>query len=191
MDPFFLSLVQPSPFSSRGQRCRHYPVDRRDRDMALMHRDMNRLMDEVFHLGSASSAGALQEAGGDTNFLQSHVFDSTSAQTITEKDGQKLMNFHFDVSGFQPEEIEIKTANEGKQLLVKASHSSEKDGHSLKREYHRMMTVPQNVKAQDFKSVLSPDGMLSITAPMQTPPAEEKKAVEGRKKDVDMAITHE
>ena len=191
MDPSFLSLVRPTPFSSLGLSSRLYPLERRDRDMAVMHRDMNRLMDEVFHLGSASNTVAPLHEGGDANFLQSHVFDSTSAQTITEKGGKKLMNFHFDVSGFQPEEIEIKTANEGKKLLVKASHSSEKDGHSLKKEYHRMITIPKSVKVKDFKSVLSPDGMLSITAPMQAPPAEEKKSVEGRKKHVDMMITHE
>ena len=161
--------------------------------MAGVQRDMNRLMDELaVQLGAApSDLTPRSRSGGDaTNILQSTMYDVTSAQTITEKDGQKLVNFHFDLSGFEPEEIEIKTTGQ-QQLLVKALHNSQKDGHSLRREYHRVISIPDNVKVADLKSVLSPEGMLSVSAPMVKPAKEEPKKAEARKENVEMSITHE
>ena len=109
--------------------------------------------------------------------------------TVTEVDGKKHINFHFDVHAFKPEQIEIKT-KDGKTLEVCAKHENTSDGNTTKREYHRIVSIPESVKVDEFKSVLSPDGVLSISAPLNEPP-EETKRVEARTEDVNMEIKHE
>ena len=158
-----------------------------------MHREMDRMMEDAFRFTGYPST-LRHFGGGESNVLQSMLFDATSAQTITEKDGQKHVNYHFDVSDFQPEEIEIKTI-QNKQLEVKGVHESKTDGGTVKREFHRVVSIPENVKVDELKSVLSPEGVLSVSAPLLEPPEAIKEGSsekEGaRKEDVELKIAHE
>ena len=128
----------------------------------------------------------------EQNFLDSFAFDETSAQTVTEKDGQKFVNFHFDVSGFQPEEIDITTL-QSKELHIKAIHESKSEGSTVRREYKRVVNIPENVKVEELKSFLSPEGVLSVSAPLLEPQNEKEKSenIEKRTGNIDMSIAHE
>ena len=52
-------------------------------------------------------------------------------------------------------------------LEVHAVHEEKSDGGSLKKEFHRVFSIPQHCDVTRMKSVLSPEGVLSIEAPVQ------------------------
>ncbi|ETE66350.1 Alpha-crystallin B chain, partial [Ophiophagus hannah] len=83
-----------------------------------------------------------------------------------------------DVKHFSPEEIHVKVV--GDYIEVHAKHEE--------RPFHRRYTVPKGVDPAAITSALSPEGVLSITAPTKTPALErsipitrqEKPAVTGK-----------
>ena len=144
--------------------------------MAAMQRDMDKVFGSWMRM--------------DPWFDSSFAVDANwSDSTVTEVDGKKHINFHFDVHSFKPEQIEIST-KEGKTLEVSAKSEDTSNGNTTKREYHRVIAIPETVKPEEFKSVLSPDGVLSISAPLNEP-VEEAKSSEQRTEDLTMDIKHQ
>ncbi|KAJ8964345.1 hypothetical protein NQ314_004988 [Rhamnusium bicolor] len=80
-----------------------------------------------------------------------------------------------DVQNFKPEEISVKTLN-GNAIQIEAKHEEKHDDDKgyISRELVRRFILP---KGHDLKSVvssLSPDGVLTITAPRKVEELEEK-----------------
>ncbi|XP_042296540.1 heat shock protein beta-6 [Sceloporus undulatus] len=69
-----------------------------------------------------------------------------------------------DVKHFSPEELNVKVV--GDYIEVHAKHEERPDEHGyISREFHRRYMIPKGVDPAAITSALSPDGVLSITAP--------------------------
>ncbi|XP_030068620.1 heat shock protein beta-6 [Microcaecilia unicolor] len=69
-----------------------------------------------------------------------------------------------DVKHFSPDEISVKVV--GDHVDVHAKHEERQDEHGfISREFHRRYMIPKVVNPSAITSALSPDGVLSITAP--------------------------
>ena len=145
--------------------------------------DMTSALSEMDHALSFVNreVGRLSNQSGGMNMNQ---LMSGAIPDIVEENGQKKIQYSFDVRGFKPEDITLKT-REGR-LVVSAKHQEGSDDHQVVREFHRMVAVPEGVKIEDLKSRLVKNGVLQIEAPYN-PPAIENKQEEFR----EIPITHE
>lgn len=84
--------------------------------------------------------------------------------TITETNGNKKLEFKFDVKNYKPEEISIKTFEN--DLTVYAKHESNTNDSKEFREYSRTISLPEEVDPATLSSMLSSDGVLIIQAPI-------------------------
>lgn len=82
---------------------------------------------------------------------------------VTDPIGNKKLALRFDVAGFKPEEIQVKTMD--KRLCVHAKHTEESPGRKVYREFTREYTLPNDIDALRLSSSLSKDGVLQIEAP--------------------------
>lgn len=101
---------------------------------------------------------------------------------VKEKDGSRQMQIKLDVRQFKPEEISLKTKDN--VLHVHAKHEEKTENSHVFREYSRQFSLPEGVKVESMKSVLSPDGVLVVSAPL---PAIE----EAPQKEKSIPITHQ
>jgi len=92
---------------------------------------------------------------------------------VTDAQGNRKLQLQFDVRQFKPEEIQVKTEN--RQLCVHARHEQKGDGSQVMREYQRFFLLPENLEPEKLSSVLSPEGILSIEAPMPALEAPKEK----------------
>lgn len=90
---------------------------------------------------------------------------------VIEKDGKNVMELRFDVQQFRPEDINIKTKDN--VLEVHAKHEDTKDNAKVFREFRRQITLPTGTILEDMTSVLSPEGILTVEAPMPIKAIEE------------------
>lgn len=102
---------------------------------------------------------------------------------ITDANGKRKYQLNFDLRQYKPEEIHVKTHNQ--HLCVHAKHESTDGGNKVYREYQQQMSIPEGIEMQSLCSVLSPDGVLTIEAPM---PETSPKAIQ---QEVPIAIEHE
>ena len=51
-------------------------------------------------------------------------------------------------------------------LVVQAKHKEDSDNSKVYREYNRQFLLPPSVNPETMKSILSPEGVLSIEAPV-------------------------
>lgn len=83
----------------------------------------------------------------------------------TDKDGSRKVKLQFDVRQFKPEEITVRTQDN--QLTVHARHEENGPNGRVFREYNRQFLLPESVHLETLSSILSPEGVLSVTAPMR------------------------
>jgi HSP20 family molecular chaperone IbpA len=91
----------------------------------------------------------------------------------TNADGSRQLKLQFDVRNFKPEELEIKTLDN--KLMVHAKHQEESENSQVYREYQRQFLLPEGIELDKMKSVLSPEGVLTVEAPLPTPEVEAPK----------------
>lgn len=84
---------------------------------------------------------------------------------IVEESGQKKVQYNFDVRGFSPENVNL-TAS-GQRIEVTATQEDKDDDHHVRREYRRVITVPEGIKVESFKSRVLQNGVLRVEAPIQ------------------------
>jgi len=101
---------------------------------------------------------------------------------VVKDDSTKMLRLNFDVRQFKPEEITIKTVDQ--RLMVHAKHEEASDSSKVYREYQRMFTLPEGVAPESLKSTLTPEGILTLEAPLPSP-------IEAPKKEVHIPIQHE
>nr|UQK61725.1 small heat shock protein [Naineris dendritica] len=92
---------------------------------------------------------------------------------ITKPDGSKHLQLEFDVRHFKPEELNIKTLDN--KLVVHAKHQEESDDSQVYREYQRQFLLPEGIELDKMKSVLSPEGVLTVEAPLPSSAVEPPK----------------
>ena len=68
--------------------------------------------------------------------------------------------------------MRIKTQNN--TLTVHAKHENKSENSTILREYHRQFTLPEGIETERMTSLLSPDGVLTIEAPLPTSTAQEE-----------------
>jgi HSP20 family molecular chaperone IbpA len=142
-----------------------------DRQFRRMSRDMNRLENQFL--------GGL--AAPDLNMLNYSVPELVSLTDrnlispprIIDQEGKKLAQYNFDVQGFRPEDINVKTTADGR-LVVSAKHEDKGDDYHSFREFRRMVTIPEGMKVEEMKSRLE-NGVLCISAPLSAPALESKQ----------------
>ena len=90
-------------------------------------------------------------------------------KTIGHVSDDKNFAYNFDLSGFDPKDIKVKTI--GQKVVVEAvtQENDQKEGcNSIShRQYHSSVVLPKNVNSEDFKTILNNQGVLSIIAPLQ------------------------
>ncbi|CAM4780758.1 unnamed protein product [Rotaria magnacalcarata] len=86
-------------------------------------------------------------------------------QTITtESDGSRKFQLTFDMRGFEPEEVKLKTQNGS--LMISAK-KEQKGGNSYSlHEFSQTYTLPEDLKLEDLKSTFAETGILTIEAPL-------------------------
>ncbi|CAH1786246.1 unnamed protein product [Owenia fusiformis] len=86
---------------------------------------------------------------------------------VDDKEGNPQFKVRFDVAGFKPEEINVRTQD--KKLMVTAKHEETVEGSQTIKQFSRQVDIPSNVEATDLSSVLTNDGVLIIQAPLPAP----------------------
>lgn len=85
------------------------------------------------------------------------------------KNDDKEFNVSLNVSQFKPEELQVKVVDN--YVVIHGKHEEKSDEHGfVSREFTRRYMLPNACEMETVASSLSPDGVLTITAP--------KKAIE-------------
>jgi len=87
----------------------------------------------------------------------------TVSPSISEQNGQQMAHYDFDVAGFRPEEITIKTQDN--TLDVIARHEEKTPGREVSREFRRTFTIPEGISPDELQGKLVRDGILRVEAP--------------------------
>ena len=117
------------------------------------------------------------------------------SKNIGHASDDKNFTYNFNLSGFEPKDIKVKTVGQKVVVEAESEENEHKEGcHSFcHRHYHRTLLLPKNVKPESIKSSLTAEGVLSITAPMLAiePPKEQEReiAVEKAADSVEGATT--
>jgi len=167
--PFFVSSRSVDPFGLDSI------LGDYDRQMRHMMRELNR-MESQFQGGAGE--GCLPG-----NNLISLLDRNSIAPRIVDQNGQKAVQYNFDIKGFRPEDVHIKTTN-GRNLVVSAKHEDKGEDHHAIREFKRSVTLPEGMQLEGMKSRVNPNGVLTISAPYSPPAIEQKK-------DLELPIHHE
>lgn len=75
--------------------------------------------------------------------------------------------YDFDVSGFLPEEVTIKTKEN--VLEVIARHEEKTQNGEISREFRRTFTIPEGINPEELNGKLIRDGLLRVEAPYRPP----------------------
>lgn len=102
--------------------------------------------------------------GGD---MSSWILGSQNSPLVREGEDGKELKLRFDVSEYQPEELEVKTIDN--KLQVHAKHEENTENRKVFREFHKEFLLPKNVDPESLKSSLSADGILTVDAPLALP----------------------
>ena len=147
------------------------------RAMERQMREMERQMEEMFvrfrrlaPIDAGAGAGAMIPQ--QHNYVESRGHGWSNGNDkwqfenpiITDRDGTRKLKLTFDVRQFRPEEISVKTMDQ--QLVVQAKHKEDSESSKVYREYNRKFLLPPSVNPETMKSILSPEGVLSIEAPV-------------------------
>jgi len=127
-----------------------------DRQMRQMTREFNRLENQLL--------GGQEDFLGPQNLI-SLLDRSAIVPRIVDKDGQQVAEYTFDIKGFRPEEVQIKTTGDNR-LCVSASHEEKGEDYQVSRRFERSVLLPEGIKLEEMQSQLRNDGVLAISAPL-------------------------
>ena len=109
-------------------------------------------------------------------------FDQSSddeTKTVEQK-SQNEFNLNLDLKGFDSNDIKVKTI--GQKLIVDAEkeENTQEDGFKTysRKQFHKSIVLPDNIKPDDVKSSLTNKGLLRISAPVMSLPAPDKREKE-------------
>jgi len=94
---------------------------------------------------------------------------------VNSQDG--TFSITIDMQNFTPEEINVKTI--GSYVEISGNHEEKKEGEgTVSRKYSRKYNIPENVDPLTITSSFSPEGILTVTAPIKQKEIEGPKQVE-------------
>ncbi|KAF6211506.1 hypothetical protein GE061_012018 [Apolygus lucorum] len=100
-----------------------------------------------------------------------------------KSDGNEF-SVKLDVNHFKPEELKVKLDDDG-YIVVQGEHEERSDQHGfISRQFRRRYKLPEDVMPDSFKSKLSTDGVLSITAA-------KKPVKRGREREIEIIRTNQ
>lgn len=138
-----------------------------DADFAMRRLNWERRLDEIkrdFFKFSPFSPATSPVHGGD----RLDVVERSRATVVKSPSGRPEFSVQFDVKDFKADEVNVSTSRDG-QLVVSAKHEMRDGSSTLLKEYRRAVDLPQHVQPEQMRAVLSADGILSITAPIEPP----------------------
>jgi len=94
---------------------------------------------------------------------QNNRFDQHD-MIVTDSDGTRKFRLAFNLEGFEPEEVKIKT-NNGMITITAKTEKKDENTYSL-REFSQSYSLPSDVKLDDLQSKFTDDGILTIEAPL-------------------------
>lgn len=102
-------------------------------------------------------------------------------------DGSQMFRLCFDVRGFDPEDFTITT--EEHTLKVSAKRVEESPGSGANtHQFNRQVAIPNNVDPDSLTSYLSPEGVLTLEAPVNGP--QTLQTVYKEKSSADSSVLH-
>ncbi|OWA51725.1 hypothetical protein BV898_16197 [Hypsibius exemplaris] len=150
-----------------------------DNSIARMDEEMRRVM-------MAAPGGAYN---GPPGSLLSDLTHNISPSISTSSNGQQIAHYDFDVKGFRPEEITVKTQDN--LLEVIARHEERSPGREISREFKRTFTIPEGISPDELQGKLVQDGILRVEAPYRPPSALTSSSSEGSYSYHPIPITHQ
>ncbi|KAB0792042.1 hypothetical protein PPYR_14003 [Photinus pyralis] len=100
------------------------------------------------------------------------IRDASDGKESVTQDREKFQ-VKLDVENFAPEEITIKALN-GNAIVVEAKHEKNDENGSISRQLFRKFVIPKGHDMKKVESMLSSDGVLTITAPNKVEQVEER-----------------
>jgi len=79
-------------------------------------------------------------------------------------DGKRVYKIELNLPDFTPEHINVSIKD--RDVTVRAKHESDTNGCKQYREYTYQYTLPNEVDVQQVRSLISPEGLLTIEAPL-------------------------
>ena len=108
--------------------------------------------------------------GSDKNLTSVHL-QPGHPEYITADDAasQVLCRWEFNVSGYQPSEVNVKV--DAGKLLVSARHADVKDAdNTSSRQLSKQTDIPHDVIHEEMTSYMTPEGVLVVQAPVAGEP---------------------
>ncbi|CAG7730719.1 unnamed protein product [Allacma fusca] len=102
--------------------------------------------------------------GGLCGFDRGSVLGCKS-EVVTEGDQQKYC-LNVRVGNFSPENVKISLKDRVMTIEAKTEEKSEDGNRRVYQEVSRQFTLPENVDLKEVKSILTPEGVLKIEAPL-------------------------
>ena len=98
------------------------------------------------------------------------TYDVSHAKTsFTDlPDGSQMFRLCFDVRGFDPEDFTITTEEHTLKVSAKRVEESPEGGANT-HQFNRQVAIPNNVDPESLTSYLSPEGVLTMEAPVNGP----------------------
>ena len=100
---------------------------------------------------------------------------ASGASDVTNDDKEFKVNLN--VSQFKPEELQVKVVDN--YIVIHGKHEEKSDEQGLvTREFTRKYMLPKACEMETVSSSLSPEGVLTITAPkkaLEAPPSQERQ----------------
>jgi HSP20 family molecular chaperone IbpA len=158
-----------------------------DRQFRRLSRDLNRL--ERHFLGPTTRPLLEEFPLGLTSLIDQRT--PAHPHYLDQEGGGKVAQYNFDVKGFRPEDIRIKTSADGRHLVVRGKHEDNSEHHHVIRKYRRKISLPHGVNVLEMKTRLRPDGILTVSVPVKFQPPPEEERLEVRKREfTEIPIEH-
>lgn len=146
------------------------------------HTTVSREFNKEFELPESADKNSLQYCVEDNLLtvlvqMPKNLFERQLSEEALE--GSKL-HLEFDVSSFDPEDIQVKIV--GTTLKIQAMREEMENNASVCREFSRQCVLPEWVDQNALRSYLTADGKLTIEIPMEKPQEEKRLSVQVRTK---------
>ncbi|KAI6235657.1 Hsp-25 [Aphelenchoides besseyi] len=105
--------------------------------------------------------------GGDlmsTKPIYDPYLDNLRSPLIKDESDGKTLRLRFDVAQYRPEEVTVKAVDN--RLLVHAKHEEKSASRTVFREYNQEFMLPRGTDPENISSVLSNDGVLTVSCPL-------------------------
>ena len=128
--------------------------------------DVFRDVDEQFMRMERKMSSAFRDIGFPRWKHCLEELETELPEIVDEGDHKKYqVNLHMG-DEFEPRDIRVKLKNRMMTVEAKTEHCSPDGNTRVRHEIQKKFTLPESINVKDVRSVLEPDGVLHIEAPM-------------------------